>query len=69
MTEPLLNKQDIESPTWKKIEQYLLDDLHRMRKKNDDPRLTNDQTMGVRGYIGAIKNALELSPEYREKDI
>ncbi len=62
MTEPLLNKQDLDSPTWKKIEGYLKDTLDNLRHQNDVD-MSDHLTSKTRGRIDMCKQILSLNPE------
>lgn len=62
MTEPLLNKQDLDSPAWKKIEEYLKLHLNINRRVNDN-KLTMEDTAVIRGRIDMCKQIISLNPE------
>ncbi len=56
-TEPRL---DIDSPTWKYIEQWASEGLERRRVENDNQNLTEQKTANKRGQIRILKDLLDL---------
>ena len=62
MTEPLLTKQDLDSPTWNKIEADIKETLRVLRQQNDHD-MPENFTYKIRGRIDMCKKILELNPE------
>jgi hypothetical protein len=54
------------SSTWKSTERYLALALEDARKRNDNPKLSADETAAIRGEIAFIKKAMRL-PDIIEK--
>ena len=57
-----LEKADINSPTWKKINDFLEERLRLLRLKNDDTtcNMTERETADTRGAIREVKNLMTL---------
>lgn len=75
----LLNEQERNSSAWRKIRQYLLVELLKLRERND-AKLSLEETTALRGNIHRIKIILEMaeggifweelkSPVYEEDSI
>lgn len=58
---PVLDKHELQSSVWKKIEAHLKAELAERREYNDGHSLTDIQTATIRGEIKHIKKMLNLS--------
>lgn len=56
----LLSSGDKTSPTWLKLAAHLNEELRVARIKNDNEKLTEQQTAALRGRIATLKSILRL---------
>lgn len=56
----LLSNGDKTSPTWLKLAEHLKDQLRIARIKNDNEKLTEQQTASIRGQIQTLKRIIAL---------
>ncbi len=56
---PVLTREDIDSPTWKRVRTRLEQRLDELRIQNDRP-LSAEQTAAIRGKIAEIKFLLTM---------
>lgn len=58
---PVLDKHELQSTVWKKIEEHLRTKLAERREYNDGLTLTEVETAAIRGEIKEIKRLLRLA--------
>lgn len=58
-----LDKEELESALWKKLEEHLKKKLDDSRKMNDSIHSSIEETMFIRGGIAVCKGMLRLNPE------
>lgn len=63
MSDPVLNKLDRQSETWKKLAKYLEGELATLRAKNDAAGLNEVSTARLRGRIAAVKDLISLGTD------
>lgn len=56
----ILDKQDLLSPCWQKLESYLKSELSEKRAYNDGKSLSEVETAYLRGDIARLKKMLAL---------
>lgn len=56
-----LRPDDMTSPTWARLKKDLNARLDELRRMNDAPSLTTEQTALIRGQIKEVKRILALS--------
>lgn len=66
MSDIRFTQADKVPPVWNKLQEYWGAKLETLRKKNDDPKLTEQETAALRGEIKQIKAFLALDNEAPE---
>ncbi len=61
MADPILDRQDLQSPAWLKLKEHLEARLVERREYNDGQTLNDVETAGIRGEIKEIKRILRIS--------
>lgn len=56
-----LDAHELDSPVWKKVEEYLEAELQAQREKNDTLTLPAEETAATRGRIYFIKETLKAA--------
>lgn len=60
-----LNQGEKLSPLWARLRNHLEDELTSARKRNDNPKLSADDTAALRGEIKQLKAFIALGNEDR----
>lgn len=55
-----LTPEDFRSPTWLRLEYSLKKRVGDLRRQNDNPQLTDQETQRIRGKISELKRILGL---------
>ena len=63
MAEPVLTKNECQSPVWLKLRAHLESELAERRAWNDGHSLTEKETATIRGEIKHIKRTLQIEAD------
>jgi len=56
-----MNRHDFQTPTWKRLTQFLEERLQALRELNDSQSFGPEKTAAIRGSIAEVKRILALA--------